>query len=82
MHTIRFPGLIEAYRFGFLNRNHIDSTSTRVDYRFNSKHSFTVSHQFNTGTFAAGAETFPGFGDAIRSPQRGQTLSLNLVSNL
>ncbi|MDX6611410.1 MAG: hypothetical protein QOD75_596 [Blastocatellia bacterium] len=76
------PGVFEAYRFSYLNRNHIDSTSTRVDYKINDTHSLTVSHQFNTGVFSAGSDSFPGFGDAIRSPQRGQTVSINLISNL
>jgi len=76
------PGVFEAFRFSYLNKNHIDSTSTRVDYKLNDKHDLTVSHQFNTGVFSAGSDTFPGFGDAIRSPQRGQTVSINLVSNL
>jgi len=76
------PGVFEAYRFSFLNRNHIDSTASRVDYRLNEKNTLTVSHQFNTGVFSAGAETFAGTGDSIRSPQRGQTLSINLISNL
>jgi hypothetical protein len=76
------PGVFERYRFSYLNKNHIDSTSSRVDYKINDRHNLTVSHQFNTGVFSAGSETFPGFGDGIRSPQRGQTVSINLISNL
>ena len=76
------PGVLEAYRFSYLNRDHTDSTATRIDYRINDKHTLTGSHQFTTGVFSAGAESFPGIGDGIRSPQRGQLLSLNLVSNI
>jgi hypothetical protein len=76
------PGVFESFRFSYLARNHTDSTATRIDYRINEKHTLTASHQFNTGVFAAGVDTFPGFGDAIRSPQRGQILSLNLISNI
>lgn len=76
------PGTFEAFRFSDISRNHTDSTATRIDYRINEKHTLTGSHQFNTGVFAAGTDTFPGFGDAIRSPQRGQILSLNLISNI
>jgi hypothetical protein len=76
------PGTFESFRFSDISRNHVDSTATRIDYRINEKHSLTGSHQFNTGVFAASTDTFPGFGDAIRSPQRGQVLSLNLVSNI
>ncbi|HEX8844973.1 MAG TPA: TonB-dependent receptor [Pyrinomonadaceae bacterium] len=76
------PGLFEAFRFSYLAVNHVDSTAARIDYRINEKHTLTGSHQFNTGVFAASTDTFPGFGDAIRSPQRGQVLSLNLVSNI
>lgn len=76
------PGLFESFRFSDLSRNHVDSTATRVDYRINEMHSLTVSHQFNTGVFAASTNTFPDLGDAIRSPQRGQVLSINLISNI
>jgi hypothetical protein len=76
------PGVFEGFRFSYLNKNHIDSTSSRVDYKINDNNNLTVSHQFNTGVFSAGSDSFPGFGDAIRSPQRGQTVSINLVSNL
>jgi hypothetical protein len=76
------PGLFESFRFSDISRNHVDSTAGRIDYRINEKHTLTGSHQFNTGVFAASTDTFPGFGDAIRSPQRGQVLSLNLISNI
>lgn len=76
------PGVLEAYRFSYLNRDHTDSTATRIDFRINDRHTLTGSHQFTTGVFSAGPESFPGTGDGIRSPQRGQLLSLNLVSNL
>jgi hypothetical protein len=75
------PGVIQSFRFTAPWPNKTDNTAARIDYRINDNHSLTGSHQFTTGEFAAGAETFPGFNDAIRSPQRGQVLSLNLISN-
>jgi Carboxypeptidase regulatory-like domain/TonB-dependent Receptor Plug Domain len=76
------PGIVEAFRFSYLNRNHSDSTASRIDYRINDRHTLTGSHQFLTGVGSAGAESFPGIGDGIRSPQRGQLLSINLTSNI
>ncbi|MDX6694899.1 MAG: hypothetical protein QOF02_2502 [Blastocatellia bacterium] len=76
------PGVFESFRFSYLNRNHTDSTASRFDWRLNNTHTLTVSHNFSTGVFAAGSDTFPGTGDGIRSPQRGQLLTINLVSTL
>lgn len=76
------PGVIEAFRFTFLERNKSDSSASRVDYKFNDKHSIRGSYNFSQGDFSSGLdETFPGFGDEVRSPQRGQTLALSLTSN-
>jgi len=80
------PGVLEAFRFSTTSVSKINSTAARVDYKINEKNSLTVSHQFNTGFFTGDflglPETFPGTGDAGYSPQRGQLLSINLVSNL
>src|SRR5205807_698163 len=81
------PGVFEAFRFSETSVSKINSTASRVDIKINEKHNLTISHQFNTGFFQGGAftglpETFPGFGDAGYSPQRGQLVSINLVSNL
>lgn len=75
------PGVIDAFRFSYVNRNHTDSTVSRIDYKINEKHTLSGSHNFNTGVFAAGPDTFPGFNDGIRAPQRAQVLALKLISN-
>jgi hypothetical protein len=74
------PGALDTYAFGYTQKNTTNSIATRVDYRFNSKHSFTGSYNYNTGRFDVGAETFPGLGDTIITPQRSSLVSLTLVS--
>ena len=76
------PGVFEAFRFSFLERNKTNSSASRVDYRIRENHTLSASYNFTQGDFSSGIdETFPGFGDEVRSPQRGQVLSLTLTSN-
>ena len=75
------PGVFDTFRFSNIFHNKSDSTASRIDYRINDKHNLVGSYNFTNGTFDAGAETFPGLGDIIKSPQRGQVFSLTLVSN-
>jgi len=77
------PGVLESFRFGFTQVNKSDSNATRVDYLLSSKHTFSASYNFSQGDFSTGLfDTFPGIGDEVRSPQRGQALSLRLTSTL
>ena len=77
------PGVLESFRFSFTQRNKVDTNASRVDWIINEKHSFTSSYNFSQGDFSTGIfETFPGVGDELRSPQRGQSLTLRLTSNL
>lgn len=77
------PGVLEAFRFSFTQRNKVDTNATRIDYIFSQKHSFSASYNFSQGDFSTGLfDTFPGVGDEVRSPQRGQNLTLRLTSNL
>jgi hypothetical protein len=76
------PGALDTYTFGYAQRNTINSIASRIDYRFNSKHILTGSYNFANDLFDVGAETFPGLGDTILSPQRSSLVSLTLVSTL
>lgn len=77
------PGVFESYRFGFTQVNKNDTNATRVDYLLNQKHTFSASYNFGQGDFSSGiVDTFPGFGDETRTPQRGQSLTLRLTSTL
>ncbi|HKE59180.1 MAG TPA: TonB-dependent receptor [Pyrinomonadaceae bacterium] len=76
------PGVFQGFRFAFTEKNKVDTNATRVDYRFNDNHSLKASYNFSQGDFSTGLdETFPGFGDEVRSPQRGQVFALSLTSN-
>jgi hypothetical protein len=76
------PGVLDTFTFGYTQHNTTDSIATRIDYRFNSKHTLTGSFNYINGQFDVGAETFPGLGDTILTPQRSSVLSLTLVSTL
>ncbi|HXM36304.1 MAG TPA: TonB-dependent receptor [Pyrinomonadaceae bacterium] len=77
------PGVFESFRFGFTQVNKSDTNATRVDYILSRKQSFSASYNFSQGDFSSGLfETFPGVGDEVRTPQRGQALALRLTSTL
>ena len=76
------PGVLDLFRFTAPNRFEIDTTASRVDYRFNEKHTLTGSFNSSNGTFDLFPETFPGSGDASRTPQKSYVLSLSLSSTL
>jgi hypothetical protein len=76
------PNAFGAYVFNYTEHNTSNTIATRIDYQLTSKHSLTGSFNFNNSLFDVGAETFPGSGDTVLTPQRGALLSLNLVSTL
>jgi hypothetical protein len=76
------PGVFDLFRFSAPNRSEVDTTASRVDYRINEKHTLTGSFNTSNGEFDLFTETFPGSGDASRTPQKSYLLSLNLTSTL
>jgi hypothetical protein len=76
------PGVLDLFRFSAPNRFEIDTTASRVDYRITEKHTLTGSFNTSNGTFDLFPETFPGSGDASRTPQKSYLLSLSLSSTL
>lgn len=76
------PGVFDLFRFSAPNRFEVDTTASRVDWKLTEKHSLTGSFNTSNGTFDLFTETFPGSGDATRTPQKSYVLSLNLTSNL
>jgi hypothetical protein len=76
------PGVFDLFRFSAPNRNNIDTTATRIDWKITEKHSLAGSFNTSKGDFDLFPETFPGSGDASRTPQKSYVLSLNLTSTL
>jgi hypothetical protein len=76
------PGVFDLFRFSAPNRFEVDTTASRVDWKLTEKHSLTGSFNTSNGEFDLFAETFPGFGDSSRTPQKSYVLSLNLTSTL
>lgn len=76
------PGVFDLFRFSAPNRNNIDTTATRIDWKLTEKHSLAGSFNTSKGDFDLFPETFPGSGDASRTPQKSYVLSLNLTSTL
>lgn len=76
------PGVFDLFRFSAPNRFEIDTTASRVDWKLTEKHSLTGSFNTSNGVFDLFTETFPGSGDASRTPQKSYVLSLNLTSTL
>jgi hypothetical protein len=76
------PGVFDLFRFSAPNRFEIDTTASRVDWKLTEKHSLTGSFQSSNGVFDLFPETFPGSGDASRTPQKSYLLTLNLTSTL
>lgn len=75
------PGVFDTYRFSTQTNDKNTQFSTRVDHRFNDKHSLSGSLNFSKGSFEFCCETFPGLDDAIRSPQKGYVVSLQFGSS-
>jgi len=76
------PGVFDLYRFSAPNRFEINSTASRIDWHVTSKHTLTGSFNSSRGIFDLFPETFPGSGDASRTPQKTYLLSLNLTSTM
>jgi len=76
------PGVFDLFRFSAPNRNNIDTTATRIDWKITEKHSLAGSFNTSKGDFDLFPETFPGSGDASRTPQKSYVLSVNLTSTL
>jgi len=76
------PGVFDLFRFSAPNRFEVDTTASRVDWKLTEKHSLTGSFQSSNGVFDLFEETFPGSGDASRTPQKSYLLTLNLTSTL
>ena len=76
------PGVFDLFRFSAPNRFEVDTTASRVDWKLTEKHSLTGSFNTSNGEFDLFTETFPGSGDASRTPQKSYVLSLNLTSTL
>ena len=76
------PGVFDLFRFTAPVRFEVDTTASRVDWRINNKHTLTGSFNTSKGVFDLFTETFPGSGDASRTPQTTYLLSLSLTSNL
>ena len=76
------PGVFDLFRFSAPVRFEVDTTASRVDWRLTEKHSLTGSFNTSNGEFDLFTETFPGSGDASRTPQKSYVLSLNLTSTL
>lgn len=76
------PGVFDQFRFSAPVRFEIDTTASRVDWKLTDKHSLTGSFNTSNGVFDLFTETFPGSGDASRTPQKSYLLSLNLTSTL
>ena len=76
------PGVFDLFRFSAPNRFEVDTTASRVDWKLTEKHSLTGSFNTSNGVFDLFTETFPGSGDASRTPQKSYVLSLNLTSNV
>jgi hypothetical protein len=76
------PGVFDLYRFSAPDSFSINTTASRVDWRISDKHTLTGSFNTSSGIFDLFAETFPGSGDASRTPQKSYLLSLNLTSTI
>jgi len=76
------PGVFDTYRFSTQTNDKNTTLATRVDHRFNDKHSLSGSFNYSKGTFEFCCETFPGLDDAIRSPQKGYVLSAQFSSTI
>jgi len=76
------PGVFDLFRFSAPNRFEVDTTASRIDWKLSEKHSLSGSFNTSNGEFDLFTETFPGAGDASRTPQKSYVLSLNLTSNL
>lgn len=76
------PGVFDLFRFSAPVRFEVDTTASRVDWHVNEKHTLTGSFNTSDGVFDLFTETFPGTGDASRTPQKTYLLTLNLASTL
>lgn len=76
------PGVFDLFRFSAPNRFEVNTTASRVDWKLTEKHNLTGSFNTSSGEFDLFPETFPGSGDASRTPQKSYVLSLNLTSTL
>lgn len=76
------PGVFDLFRFSSPVRFEVDTTASRVDWHLTDKHTLTGSFNSSDGVFDLFPETFPGTGDASRTPQKSYVLSLNLTSTL
>jgi hypothetical protein len=76
------PGVFDLFRFSAPDRFEVDTTASRVDWKLTQKHNLTGSFNTSNGEFDLFTETFPGSGDASRTPQKSYVLSLTLTSNL
>lgn len=76
------PGVFDLFRFSAPNRFEVNTTASRVDWKLTEKHNLTGSFNTSSGEFDLFTETFPGSGDASRTPQKSYVLSLNLTSTL
>jgi Carboxypeptidase regulatory-like domain len=76
------PGVFDLFRFSAPNRFEVNTTASRVDWKLTEKHSLTGSFNTSSGEFDLFTETFPGSGDASRTPQKSYVLSLSLTSTL
>ena len=76
------PGVFDTFRFSAPVRFEVDTTASRVDWHINQKHTLTGSFNTSDGVFDLFTETFPGSGDASRTPQKSYLLTLNLASQL
>lgn len=74
------PGIFDTYRFSTQTNDRNLQYSTRIDHRINDNNSISGSLNISKGTFEFCCETFPGLDDAIRSPQKGYVLSLQVSS--
>ena len=76
------PGVFDTFRFSAPVRFEVETTASRVDWHINQKHTLTGSFNTSDGVFDLFTETFPGSGDASRTPQKSYLLTLNLASQL
>lgn len=76
------PGVFDFYRFQSASVNESTQYAARVDHRFNDKNSISASLNYSKGTFEFCCETFPGFDDNIKSPQKGLVLSTSFSTSI
>lgn len=76
------PGVFDFYRFSTQTNDKNTQYATRIDHRFNDKHSLSGSLNLTKGTFEFCCESFPGLDDSIKSPQKGFVLSTQFSSTI